>query len=169
MLCRCPRAGELPPLPLILADLGDPTPAALARALGVSASTARRWIATGAAPLAPMLAMFWLTRWGRSQVECHAENAARLFGQVARSQAEQIAELRAELARLLRLADFGAANAPTLRADYPRSQSQPSRRALIHSTASDASTPAAAAISSCRASWCSVIARPGRSAPSADA
>lgn len=114
MLARCPRPGALPPLPLILADLGDPSPAELAHALDVAPSTVRRWLAAGAAPLAATLALFWLTSWGRSQVECHAVNDARMLGQVVRSQADELVELRAELARVLQLADFGAANAPTM-------------------------------------------------------
>lgn len=116
MLCRCPGPTGLPPLSLMLADLGNPAPAELARTLGVSLASARRWVREDQAPRVAMLALFWLTRWGRSQVDCHAVNDARMLAQLARSQADQLAAAQAEVARLLSIGDFGSANAPTINA-----------------------------------------------------
>lgn len=110
MLNRLPR--QLPPLALILDDIGAPTPAAIAVALGAPERSVRRWIATGAAPRPAMLALFWLTRWGMSIVDCEAGRLADLHAALARSRLAEADELRAVLAKVLRLADFGAANDP---------------------------------------------------------
>lgn len=80
-LDRAPKS--LPIWPLILDDLGRPSAKRLARTLGVSERTVRRWEADGSAPKAVCLALFWLTRWGRDQVACDANNDATLFSQLA--------------------------------------------------------------------------------------
>ena len=100
----------------MLADLGNPAPAELARVLDVPLRTVRRWVREDQAPRVAMLAVFWLTRWGRSQVECHAVNDARMMAALARSRADQLAAAHAELSRLLAIGDFGSANAPTISA-----------------------------------------------------
>ena len=110
MLNRLPR--QLPPLSLILQDLGEPTPAAIAAALGAPERSVRRWIATGHAPRPAMLALFWLTRWGMSIVDCEAGRLADMHAALARSRLAEVDELRAVLSRVLRLADLGAANDP---------------------------------------------------------
>ncbi len=98
---------RLPPaLPIwdhILADLGHPPAARIARALGVGHSTVYRWTATGNAPRAAALALFWLTRWGRSAVHTQATNDAILAVQLARSLTEERLTLRAQVDDLERL------------------------------------------------------------------
>lgn len=110
-LHRMPR--QLPALQSILDDLGNPAPAAWARALGVSERTAWRWQAAGHAPRAAMLALYWLTRWGWSAIESEALYAVDLLRSYRRTAEAEIASLRAELARLQALGDFGAANDPS--------------------------------------------------------
>jgi hypothetical protein len=83
MLNRIPRS--IPPLSMMLDDLGRPRTAALARALDVSPSTARRWIAADHAPRTVLIGLFWLTSWGRSAVDCEAHNAAVLHATHAAS------------------------------------------------------------------------------------
>lgn len=114
MLCQLPTA--TPDLSTMLADLGQPSSKALARALGVTDRTARRWMATGQAPRPAMLAIFRVTRWGSSQISAHAANGAALAHQLARSLTDENKALRADLARLLALANTGAANVPSWRA-----------------------------------------------------
>ena len=99
----------------MLADIGHPTAAELGRFLGVSVRTVRRWLEQGHAPRPVMLALFWLTRWGRSQVECAAVNDAKLMAAQARASESESARRLAELELVLRLADFGAANSPIAR------------------------------------------------------
>jgi hypothetical protein len=110
MLSMIPRC--LPTLPLILEDLGQPAAADLARALDVSPRAARRWQTEDQAPRPVHLALFWLTRWGRSEIDCRAVNDARLQAQLCACAQREAAELRADLARLNALASYGSANEP---------------------------------------------------------
>lgn len=87
---QAPRT--LPIWQLILEDLADPPAPRVARVLGVSARTVYRWNAEGQAPRCASLALFWLTRWGRSEVHAAAVNDATLAVGYAQS-------LRAELDR----------------------------------------------------------------------
>ena len=114
MLCHLPTFTA--DLATMLADLGQPSSATLGRALGVTDRTARRWIATGQAPRAAMLAIFWVTRWGSSQISAHAENGAAIAHQLARALGDENKALRVDLARVLALGDTGASNAPSWRA-----------------------------------------------------
>ena len=66
MLAHAPRV--LPPLAVVLADIGNPTAAAIAAVLDLDERTVRRWIAADKMPRPAHLALFWLTRWGRSIV-----------------------------------------------------------------------------------------------------
>jgi hypothetical protein len=114
MLHLLPR--QLPPLALMLDDIGRPSAAALARTFGVSETTARRWLAGEPAPRLAQAAVFWLTRWGRSEVDAAAVNDARnLAGLVSALETENAA-LAARCGRLAALSEgFGSANCPTWR------------------------------------------------------
>lgn len=110
-LHRLPRS--VPPLPVLLADLGNPTTREVARALGVTERTVWRWLADGAAPRPATLALFWLTSWGWSCVESEARRAiddARGYASALRTELDA---LRVELARVLSLGEFGSANSPS--------------------------------------------------------
>ena len=101
---------KTPGLSQMLADMGQPSAAQLADALGVSVRTAARWIEADTAPRPAMLALYWVTRWGRDEVDCTAGNDARRMHALA-----QCEKRRADLAEqqrdmLLLLGDFGAAN-----------------------------------------------------------
>lgn len=98
----------------MLADLGHPPPAAVASALGVNLRTVRRWIAADLAPRPAMLALYWMTRWGQSQIECEAVNDARIAAENANSHAAISAARLSALEHLLSVGDFGAANAPLM-------------------------------------------------------
>jgi hypothetical protein len=112
MVREFPR--HLPPLDVMLDDLARPLPA-VAKGLGVSLRTLQRWRADGAAPRAAMLAIFWATRWGRSEQSTHAHNLAQAHaGQVDCLRREN-ARLQRELARVVAAGDFGAANRPMFR------------------------------------------------------
>ena len=113
MLQYTPR--HTPPLALMLQDCGDPSASALAKTFGVSTRTARRWIANDDAPRAVLLSLFWVTRWGRSEVDARAVNDARLHAGMARCHEATIRRLRADIDRLLALGHFGSANDPLQR------------------------------------------------------
>lgn len=88
---------DLPLWELLITDLGNPPAARVARALGVGVSSVYRWNKTGRAPRMACLALFWLTSWGRSQVNTDAVNDAVMCAQLARSWREQAERLEARL------------------------------------------------------------------------
>lgn len=92
---KMPR--DLPLWELLITDLGRPGAARIARALGVGVSSVYRWNAAGAAPRMACLALFWLTRWGRSQVNADAVNDALMCAQLARAWREECNRLAAKL------------------------------------------------------------------------
>lgn len=106
-----PRA--LPIWQTILDDLGNPHPAHVAKVLGVGVRTVYRWNRDQEAPRVVCLALFWLTRWGRSQVDCAAFNDCQLAVQYANALESEVRQLRAQLAHVLSVGEFGAANEPT--------------------------------------------------------
>lgn len=110
MLNRLPR--QMPPLDVMLADIGNPTTREVARALDVTERTVRRWLSHGTAPRPVMLALFWVTSWGLSATDCETFNTAMLNRGLAVALKEEIGRLQARLDRLGRIADFGSANDP---------------------------------------------------------
>ncbi|MEN9924379.1 MAG: hypothetical protein RL268_505 [Pseudomonadota bacterium] len=102
----------LPALSVLLEDLGQPAPRQWARALGISERTAARWQAADDAPVMARLALFWVTRWGWSAVECEARFAVTTAHALCDSYRREIAALQAQVTRLQRLGGFGSANDP---------------------------------------------------------
>jgi len=85
---------SIPPWDTLMADLGHPQPELIARALGVGRSTVYRWNSARAAPRAPALAIYWLTRWGRSELDTRATHDALMALQLVRSLTAELADLR---------------------------------------------------------------------------
>lgn len=110
MIRRLPK--HVPSLELMLNDLSNPSPEALAKALGVTRSTVYRWLKQGEAPRPVMLALFWITRWGVSDIHCAAHNDAVNQAQLAAMYRSRVEVLEAKLERMGRIGDFGAANDP---------------------------------------------------------
>lgn len=121
MLNRLPR--RYPSLRELLEDIGNPHPQKVAKALGVSERTLRRWLAKGDAPKPAMFSLFWLTSWGQAAVHCEAHNSALMHAQMAASLRRRVAELEAQIDELRRIGDFGAANDPLT--DAPRPAGRP--------------------------------------------
>lgn len=103
---------SLPYWPQLLDQLCNPPPDQVAKVLGLSERTIRRYNATGYAPRVVCLAVFWLTSWGRSTVHAQAHNDAILAVGYVRGLCDQIEALRADLAHLEKIGHFGAANEP---------------------------------------------------------
>lgn len=103
---------KLPPLGLMLEDIGDPSTDAIAKALDVSRETVQRWIAQEKAPRVVLLALYYVTSWGRSEVNCQAENDASFYYSFVASLRTELAAANAKLARLGQIGDFGSANDP---------------------------------------------------------
>jgi len=107
---------RLPIWQTILDDLGCPPAYRVARTLGVSERTVYRWNHGGHPPRMALLALYWLTRWGRSEVDTRATNDAILAVSYLRSLTDRVRQLELELQHVLALSDTGAANGPLLRA-----------------------------------------------------
>jgi len=105
----------LPIWQTILDDLGDPPAKRVAKVLAVSERSVYRWRADGHAPKAAAMALFWLTRWGRSQIDAQACNDARVASGLAQALTVENAQLKAQLRQVLALqTPTGAANSPLL-------------------------------------------------------
>jgi hypothetical protein len=120
MLNRLPTC--TPPLRHMLQDMGNPTPAEVGKALGVSERTVRRWLKQEVPPRLAMLALYWLTPHGMGAVACEAHNAAVMHAGMAACLRSEVARLEGQLARLASIADFGSANDPAREAPVPPPQ-----------------------------------------------
>jgi hypothetical protein len=109
---RMLKKADIPSLEFMLADLGNPPAQLVAKALGVSLRSVRSWIARGYAPHATMIALFWHTSYGRSLIDVELVNTARMFAQLASSQAREMNNLKARIAHLETIGQFGSANSP---------------------------------------------------------
>lgn len=104
-----------PSFDALLDDLPTHDNTRIARYLGVSDRTLRRWRASNNPPRLVYLALFWETRWGVETINCQAVNDARIAYGLARALEDQVKQLRGRIAYLVGLADFGSANAPSWR------------------------------------------------------
>ena len=105
---------QLPALDALLSDIGQPAPAVIARALGVSIRTVYGWQAADQAPRPAHLALFWESRWGRAVIDAQAVNGERWARGHAQALQRELAPLQARIVYLESVGDFGSANAPTL-------------------------------------------------------
>jgi hypothetical protein len=110
----------LPIWQTILDDLGNPHPARVAKVLGLGLRTVYRYNREAQAPRHVCLALFWLTRWGRSQVHCQAVNDCQLAVAYANAIEIELRQARTQLAHVLALSDTGAANQPVLGVTHVR-------------------------------------------------
>lgn len=81
-----------------------------------------------------MLALYYATQWGRSEVNCQAENDASLYFAYAGALRTELDAANAKLARVGQIGDFGSANDPapgvpaTLRATPPTLVKKPRKK-----------------------------------------
>lgn len=125
MLTKQPK--RMPAYGDMLADLGNPSPKQVAKSIGVSEATARKWQRKDEAPRAVMLALFWLTSWGQQWANVDAFNDAQAQRQLANAFRRRNDELEKQIAHLARIADFGCANDPSPTAVRHRSIIEPAR------------------------------------------
>lgn len=100
---------RLPVWGLIMDDLGSPSVSRIAKVLDVGPSTVYRWNQLGSAPRSAQLALFWLTRWGRSTIHSQASYDASVACAYVDSLKRDIARLEANVRHLSQLST-GAAN-----------------------------------------------------------
>lgn len=82
----------------------------VARHLGLSVDTLRRYAKTGNAPRVVHLALFWESRWGLGVLDVDIHNRNKWQMGEIRALKEECERLRAQLARLVALGNSGAAN-----------------------------------------------------------
>ncbi len=109
MIRKMPR--RTPALGDMISDISA-TPAQLADALHVDKSTVYRWLSVGQAPRCAELAIYWLTRWGKSEIDAEMWNAASVYRGFAYALERENMQLREDVARLGQLGDYGSANDP---------------------------------------------------------
>jgi hypothetical protein len=107
-------ANHTPPLSWMLDDLTTRDPAKIAKHLDISTKTLARWKMTDTAPRTAMLAIFYETQWGKNLVHTTAHNGEMYARAQVQGLERENAMLRARIARLESIGDFGAANAPRL-------------------------------------------------------
>ena len=110
------RATHTPPLSYLLDDLFTRDLAKVAKHLGVSVATLKRWKADDSAPRAALLALFYESQWGYSLMATTAYNGEMYARQELRFAKQTIKHLQGQVAHLEAIGDFGTANAPRLEA-----------------------------------------------------
>ncbi|MEK8084884.1 hypothetical protein WNB94_00575 [Aquabacterium sp. A3] len=95
---------QIPGFRAITEDLGA-TPRDIARSLDVGLSTAYRWLQNDQAPRMACLSLFWLTRWGLSQVDAELFNLHQVHAGHADALQRRVRELESQLLAM-RLSHF---------------------------------------------------------------
>jgi hypothetical protein len=114
----CPmfRATYTPPLSVLLDDMFEKNPKKVAKHLGVTVATLKRWKDTDNAPRAALLALFYESRWGYSLLYTTAFNAETVAREESKSLRRTNDTLRVRIARLEALGNFESANEPIWKA-----------------------------------------------------
>lgn len=113
---RAPYGVQMPSLLTMLDDLPHNVPM-LCKHLDISRTTLDRYIKAEGAPRPVMLALFWETRWGVSQINCQAVNDAMQHAGYSSMLRQQNAKLKDAIKRLEaeRTGNGLAANLPMFR------------------------------------------------------
>lgn len=109
---RAPSPAHLPPFDLMCQDLGLP-PAKIARYLGVTERTLRRWQHRGA-PRAAHLALYWESRFGMSALEAERGNLIAHYHALAASLQRELHQAWRMIASMEAERSDPAANSPFL-------------------------------------------------------
>ena len=110
------RATHTPPLSYMLDDIFVRDLKKVAKHLGVSVQTLKKWKAKDEAPRAALLALFYETQWGYSLMATTAHNGEMFQRQLADSLKRTNDALRVRIARLEALGNFESANEPIWKA-----------------------------------------------------
>lgn len=106
------RATHTPPLSYMLDDIFVRDLKKIAKHLGVTVQTLKKWRANDNAPRAAMLALFYETQWGYSLMYTTAHNGEKCARELADSLQRTNDALRVRIARLEALGNFESANEP---------------------------------------------------------
>lgn len=100
----------------MLENIGEPTSKELAKTLGLSERTIRNYRAKGKAPRPVLLALFWVTSYGRSWAHTDAHNDAVMAQKTALSLQNEIENLKRVIRQLIKHKNNDCANDPV---NYP--------------------------------------------------
>ncbi|SDC46230.1 hypothetical protein SAMN05444679_103131 [Variovorax sp. CF079] len=106
-----PSAARVPPLSFLLADQIEP-PRRIAQHLGVSLRTLQRYAASGNAPRAVYLALWFESHWGLSTLHAQAVNEAQHARAWVASLERECERLRSVIRAYEHAEAHPAANAP---------------------------------------------------------
>lgn len=109
------RVTHTPQLSALLDGLTTRSIPTIAKHLGITEQTMRRYIRQDKAPRAIMLALYYEGHSGVRDLETDAFNAARRSASEAASAQKQIRNMRARISYLEGLSTFGSANDPAHR------------------------------------------------------
>lgn len=109
MIKKTPR--RTPALADMLEDLSA-TPVDIAKAMRVNQSTVYRWIKQNNAPWPVMLSLYWMTRWGLSEIDAELLNRANTHQGYAESLKRAMTKLEAQMQHLSHIGQYGSANDP---------------------------------------------------------
>lgn len=101
----------LPALTLIVDDICG-SPNEIAKLLHRNTDTVIRWIGNDSAPRSSHLALFLMSRWGRSELSCDAYNERMVNTNLIRALNDECNRLRQKIEDLCQIGDFGSANDP---------------------------------------------------------
>lgn len=125
---------QLPPLSLLIDDSPTRCTKQLARYLGISERTFKRYQEQDHAPRLVMLALFWESRWGQSVLDCEIFNRDRVqrgLIQALQTEGQQLRETVGKMAQMLADGGHGAANEPFYKcpsgAAWPSQKPAPAR------------------------------------------
>src|SRR5574344_494978 len=105
---RSPRFAQLPPLSYMLDDICKPD-AEIAKFLGISVATLKRYKRDEQAPRAVMHALFFQTRWGLSVLEVEMHNRLALLESENAALRRRVQELQGIVRRLEKEIESGTA------------------------------------------------------------
>jgi hypothetical protein len=125
MLHLMPKPGQLPSFMLMVEDVGNPTPLQLSIRLGMSERQVRRWYRAESAPLAVLMALFWVSRWGKSLLDAELFNSATINRELVGALRYENEKLRRLASKLGHIGEFGSANDPAPEAPAGRPQPAP--------------------------------------------
>ncbi len=104
----------LPPIDVLMDNFlnGVRSPKLIAKHLGVSTSTLKRWLKTENVPRTALLAIFWETKYGYSILNTHLHNELQLTKGLVQALKCEIDQLRVRINYLETVGHFGCANSP---------------------------------------------------------
>lgn len=109
ILFRAPRSANLPHILTMLNSIGSDS--AVAKHLGLTLGTVKKYRKQGQAPRTVMLSLFWETPWGISAIDSQVQNEARLSYTSALVLRRENEALRSQIAALESLLAEGKGHA----------------------------------------------------------